>query len=303
MKTKIYAIVIFFLLLGLFASGCGAGQLFGPTLTPTATATLTPTITPTPYPAEITQKGATMLLIPAGSFMMGGDVYAAEKPAHSVTLSSFYMDQYEVSNALYKACVDANGCTAPAYGGSFTYRDYYGNPDFDRFPVISVSWNQAKTYCIWRGSSTRLHQPEHSTKLPTEAEWEYAARGTDGRTYPWGEVLDPSRANYQSDGDTWYTTAIDSYPAGKSPFGLYNMAGNVWEWVNDWYDSDYYQRSPLSDPQGPSTGQYRVVRGGGWGSFGLIVGRDAYDLRSATRSFLIPDSWENVVGFRCAYTP
>lgn len=285
MKKNFYFIVILLLPVGLLASACGVAQPFGPT--------------------DVIQKGAIMVLIPGGSFMMGGDVYAAEKPAHQVTISSFYMDQYEVSNALYKACVDANGCTAPAYDGSFTYRDYYGNPNFDRFPVISVSWDQAKTYCIWRGPSTSL---EHSTRLPTEAEWEYAARGPssgsgDGRTYPWGEGLDASRANYQSDGDTWYPTAIDSYPAGKSPFGLYNMAGNVWEWVNDWYDSDYYQRSPLSDPQGPSTGQYRVVRGGGWGSFGLIVGRDAYDLRSATRSFLPPNSWENVVGFRCAYTP
>lgn len=148
----------------------------------------------------------------------------------------------------YERCVEANVCKPPRESRSYTRTAYYGNVEFDEYPVIYVDWNMAKTYCEWRGG-----------RLPTEAEWEKAARGEDGRTYPWGEGIDCDKANYQSSciGDT---TKVGSYLEGVSPYGVYDMAGNVWEWVTDWYDGNYYGASPSSNPQGPTFGQYRVLR-------------------------------------------
>ncbi len=311
MKTKFYIMAILFLVLGLFASGCQAGELFGSTLTPTATASLTstplptitasatPTITPTitasatptialtPFLAEITQKDVVMLLIPAGRFTMGSDNGERnEIPPHSILLDAFYMDKYEMTNSLYKACVDAGGCSAPSESKSYTRPSYYGNAKFDNYPVIYVNWNQAKAYCVWRGA-----------RLPTEAEWEKAARGLNEDIYPWGnDEPDKDSANYGMNvGDT---TAVGSYESGKSPFGLYDMAGNAWEWVNDWYDGKYYgyQISQMSNPQGPSTGQVRVFRGGSWDSFD-------HDLRSALRARVDPTAATFYLGFRCARSP
>lgn len=247
---------------------------------PTIAKTYTPT--PTIYPPQITQKGAVMLLIPAGSFTMGSNNgNDDEKPPHTVTLSAFYMDKYEVSNALYKACMNANACSAPAERSSYSRSSYYYNSQFDNYPVIYVNWYQAKSYCLWRGGD-----------LPSEAEWEYAARGTDGRIYPWGNQIDKTRANYNGSD----TTSIDNIVAGESPFGLYNMAGNVWEWVNDWYDGSYYQSSPSINPQGPSTGLNRIVRGGSWGV-------DPGSTNSANRFEFYPRSMSYATGFRCAHSP
>jgi eukaryotic-like serine/threonine-protein kinase len=258
-----------------------------PTITPLPTATPMPTATPTakPTPIEITDvKGISMNFVPAGEFTMGNNSSdeSNEKPEHQVNLDAFWIDQVEVTNAMYAKCVDAGRCQGPSNTGSYNRSSYYGNPEFANFPVIYVNWNMAKTYCKWRGA-----------RLPTEAEWEKAARGTDGRTYPWGEEIDCNKANYQFDCVGGDTTHIGSYESGKSPYGLYDMAGNVWEWVNDSYSETYYQSSPSLNPLGPDAGNERVLRGGAWN------GTD-YEARSANRPRGKPtDSYFNI-GFRCA---
>jgi formylglycine-generating enzyme required for sulfatase activity len=254
---------------GLWAAGPKVGRIF----------TLCPT--------EIMDaKGVPMCLVPAGQFTMGsenGD--DDERPVHTVYLDAFYMDKYEVTNARYAACVADGACTPPHEMSSFTRSSYYGNPQYADYPVINVDWYQAQAYCAWRGA-----------RLPTEAEWEKAARGTDGRTYPWGNNaptcslanFDPARGN-SCVGDT---SAVGSYPAGASPYGIYDLAGNVWEWVADWYDENYYAVSPSRNPTGPSSGSYRALRGGSWNSSEDFV-------RASYRNGNVPDSWYNNIGFRC----
>jgi formylglycine-generating enzyme required for sulfatase activity len=239
-----------------------------------------------------------MVLIPAGEFAMGrsaGDEFTGcqelrqncqlstfmdEEPVHQVVLDAFSIDKTEVTNALYKACEDQGSCTPPQDINSNSQASYYGNPAFDDYPVIYVTWDQAKTFCEWRGG-----------RLPTEAEWEKAARSTDGRTYPWGEKIDETFANFSySVGDT---TAVGSYENGKSPYGVYDMAGNVWEWVSDWYSDTYYQRSPAENPPGPASGEMRVLRGGSWGLVGVSVSTSYRYARDPADTS--PD-----LGFRCA---
>jgi formylglycine-generating enzyme required for sulfatase activity/tRNA A-37 threonylcarbamoyl transferase component Bud32 len=234
---------------------------------------------PTLIPAE-------MVSVLAGEFKMGSsdaDRYASddEKPQHTVYLDAFWIDKYEVTNALYKKCVDAGKCQSPNPTESYSRRWYYGISKFDNYPVIYVSWNDAKAYCEWAGK-----------RLPTEAEWEKAARGTDGRIYPWGNAFDKNRLN-SSEGGRGDTTPVDSFPSGASPYGALDMAGNVWEWVADWHDSAYYTNSPRNNPKGPSSGQYRVLRGGAWNY-------NQYYVRAAYRIYNIPDLRNNYVGFRCA---
>ncbi len=277
----------FALLALIFAvSACGLMNTPTPTpvFTPPTKVSTPPTMIPHPYPPELAQKGAKMVLIPAGMFTMGSNKGEDdEKPPHAVSLDAFYIDKYEVTNALYKMCVEADTCQPPKEIRSYTRSSYYGNSQFDNYPVINVDWHQSKTYCEWRGA-----------RLPSEAEWEYAARGTDERTYPWGEGIDETHANYnQSD-----TTAVGSYESGKSPFGVYDMAGNVWEWVNDWYSETYYQSSPPSNPLGPASGQHGILRGGAWNVFGVIS-----RLRSANRITVGHSSWDDLDGFRCALSP
>jgi len=286
-RLSIVTIVGFGLMSCLILSVVGLGiEMLFPPIPPRETLYPSPTFTTISSPAEITDaKGVSMRLVPAGKFTMGSDNgNPDEKPSHTISLGAFYMDKYEVTNALYNDCVDAGECQPPHQTYSITYPHYYGNTQFDNYPVIYVDWNQATSYCGWRGG-----------RLPSEAEWEYAARGTDGRTYPWGEGLDQSHANYNGND----TTVVGSYKSGKSPFGLYDMAGNVWEWVNDWYDEKYYQSSPLSNPPGPAIGVYRVLRGGSWDkkNYG-----DDY-LRSASRRSYGPGAFDGVVGFRCALSP
>ena len=227
-----------------------------------------------------------MAAIPTGCFDMG-DSYSEggsdELPVHEVCITGFYMDVYEVTNGQYAACVDDGGCTVPASNGSATTATYYGNTDYDDFPVIHVSWTQASTYCEWMGK-----------RLPTEAEWEYAARGgLEGARYPWGDDITGGDANYQDSGDQWDN---DTSPVGyyaSNGFGLFDVAGNVWEWVNDWYSPDYYQVSPTDDPQGPDAGTTRVLHGGSWSS-------TANTLRAANRADRVPDHTGIRIGFRCA---
>lgn len=247
--------------------------------------TLTPVATP--LPTEITDaKGVAMSLVPAGEFTMGSDDYLIPivKPAHQVYMNAYYLDKYEVTNTLYKSCVDAGVCDPPKATNSSYRFSYYGNSEFDNYPVIYVDWNQAQTYCEWRGGS-----------LPTEAQWEKAARGTDGRTYPWGEDNACNRANHldirNSCESTFDTTEVGSYPSGMSPYSIYDMAGNVFEWTADWYSETYYQNSPSLNPVGPDSGKFRVLRGGAW---------DLYSIETFSRNQDIPTSNNFRIGFRCA---
>lgn len=246
----------------------------------------TPSFTPLPLPTT-TQTGlATMegkdgmvlLYVPAGEFTMGSDNgEPVEKPVHKVYLDAFWIDQTEVTNEMYSKCVLAGQCDPP---GASTM-DYFRIPAYAKHPVVYVNWEMANTYCSWAGR-----------RLPTEAEWEKAARGTDAFTYPWGEGIDCDKANYQSS-CVHETSPVGSYVSYKSPYGVYDMAGNVWEWVNDWYADGYYYNSPSSNPVGPDTGQYRSSRGGSWAS-------DASNARSAFRGRLDPSSMSYYGGFRCA---
>lgn len=259
-----------------------------PTFTPSPTSTLTPTATP--IPNEITdEKGVIMRLVPAGDFTMGSDNgFDNEKPAHQVYLDAFYMDIYEVTNVLYRACVDAGGCNPPEDLHSQSRYFYYDDPKYDNYPMINVNWFQSQSYCEWRGGS-----------LPTEAQWEKAARGTDGRTYPWGEEISCDNANYNRGGFfeqehcVGDTTEVGSYESGKSPYGIYDMAGNVSEWVADWASDTYYQDSPSSNPLGPESGEYRVQRGGDWAINETFAA-------TFTRFPNIPENGTIYRGFRCS---
>ncbi|MBI4725722.1 SUMF1/EgtB/PvdO family nonheme iron enzyme [candidate division TA06 bacterium] len=218
----------------------------------------------------------TWISIPAGNFTMGslpGDPYAqtAEQPQHTVYLDAFQISKYEITNAQYKAFMDAGGYSNSAYWttdgwnwrttNSITQPYYWSSgqynsgPSFPNHPVVGVSWYEAYAFCNWAGG-----------RLPTEAQWEKAARGTDSSNYwPWGSTWDASKCNsYDNTApDTFaYSSPVGFFATGTSPYGVYDMAGNVWEWVNDWYQSDYYSVSPSSNPQGPATGTSRVLRGG-----------------------------------------
>jgi formylglycine-generating enzyme required for sulfatase activity len=265
------------------------------------------------------QDSAILVYVPEGEFTMGAnyqpsDLYGSpsfsdNQPQHTVTLDAFWIDQTEVTNRQYTECVSAGECAPPVSIKSRTRSSYYGNPEFDNYPVIFVDWNKATTYCSWAGR-----------RLPTEAEWEKAARGEDAFIYPWGnEAPNDSLLNYNS--PVRDTTEVGKYPNGKSIYGAYDMAGNVWEWANDWFGSFYYQNSPASNPLGPTSGETRVLRGGSWyfedGSLRSIFRYGVipvdYLVRSDLRSWSVP-AYENIsqygipplafgtVGFRCAYS-
>jgi formylglycine-generating enzyme required for sulfatase activity len=243
-------------------------------------------------------KGVLMELVPAGEFIMGSnakdalaecrkyysmcqiDNFRDEEPLSKIYLDTFYIDKFEVTNVLYKTCVDMGECEVPNNVSSRTRPNYYGNPEFDNYPVIYINWNMAKTYCDWRGA-----------RLPTEAEWEKSARGADGRTYPWGEDIDCDKANYgglcKDD-----TTSVGSYESGKSIYGVYDMAGNVMEWVNSLYWPYPYKASGGRENLYDSG--KRVLRGGSWDFVGYLA-------RSSARSTYNSDLFDTSnLGFRCA---
>ncbi len=196
--------------------------------------------------------------VPAGSFMMGSTSGAKdERPVHQVALGAVRLDRYEVTNRRYAKCVQAGACTPPSLSSSHLRKSYFDSPEFADYPVIFVSWKQANAFCQHAGG-----------RLPTEAEWEKAAKGASPsvRVYPWGnEPADCSKANFGGPGScVGDTDRVGRRPAGASPFGAMDMAGNVWEWTADWYDAGYYAKSPASDPKGPEQGRLKVMRGGCW---------------------------------------
>jgi formylglycine-generating enzyme required for sulfatase activity len=190
------------------------------------------------------------------------------------------MDKFEVTNALYKKCVDAQKCSPPWESKTFPRSAYYSNSQYANYPVIYMSWNDARAYCDWAGK-----------RLPTEAEWEKAARGTDDRFFPWGNLFDKNLLN-STEGGKGDITAVGTYLKGASPYGVQDMLGNVWEWVADWYDENYYRNSPVRNPSGPDSGNARVLRGGSWYNYsGRVTTRNGSNL---------PNYRSDVMGFRCA---
>jgi formylglycine-generating enzyme required for sulfatase activity len=221
--------------------------------------------------------GMVGVYVPAGDFLMGsgeedGEAAADEKPQRTVYLDAFWMDRTEVTNAQYGRCVEAGACAALV-----TPRpDTAEQPDY---PVQGVAWEQAVNYCEWAGR-----------RLPTEAEWEKAARGKDGRLYPWGNSS-PAAHLLNFDFSRGDVVDVGAYPEGAGPYGVLDMAGNVWEWVADWYGEDYYAEAPAENPPGPEEGTLRVIRGGAWNTAGRAV-------RAANRFWAAPYR-NDFDGFRC----
>ncbi len=240
-----------------------------------------------------------MVLIPAGEFWMGSDEketeaawelckkyisgckydeFKEEMPKHKVYLDAYYIDKYEVTNAQYKECVKKQKCEKPYH------TTFFDNKSFAHHPVVFVDWEQASAYCKWV-----------EKRLPTEAEWEKAARGENENIWSWGNEWDCKKScNSVSPCIPQSTCSVESYQDDVSPYGVYDMASNVCEWVSDWYDKDYYKNSPYKNPKGPKNGEYRVFRGGSW--YRIFP----TDLRGASRKRYIWFVRDDDLGFRCA---
>jgi formylglycine-generating enzyme required for sulfatase activity len=232
-----------------------------------------------PQTTTRTTDGARMVYIPAGRFVMGsseGWGYGDEYPQHVVNLDGYWIDHTEVTHDRYDLCVRDGVCSPPGTD-ALTLGDV---------PMTAVTWFQARDYCQWAGA-----------RLPTEAEWEKAARGTDRREFPWGNIQPGCEYAVMEEDEpgcgrdsTW---PVGSKPKGASPYGILDMAGNALEWAADYYSFDYYTKSPVRNPQGSETGRYRVLRGG---SFNVTSDY----LRTATRYWYVPETQYDYVGFRCA---
>jgi formylglycine-generating enzyme required for sulfatase activity len=288
------------------------------TIAAVATAPGEPLAQSSRHPAVANDGYGDYVYVPAGSFRMGDNFNEGdprERPVHVVELGAFYIAQLEMSNGEWKKFRDDPGYDDPKFwpGGRVVPRDqvpYWnqpnnhggGTPDSDSYPVLGVNWDAAVAYCNWLSARTGK-----TYRLPTEAEWEKAARGTDQRRYPWGNNIDRRYANYV--GAQPYDTGrpvgfFDGSLRGElqtmsnaSPYGALDMAGNVMEWCSDWYARDYYARSPRKNPKGPEEGAYRVVRGG---TFFV----EAFDLRSAARSAAWPSfQGHRMIGFRAVREP
>ncbi len=238
------------------------------------------------------KDGAPMVLIPEGPFPMGvphGDRDGGrdEYPRHDVFVNNFYIDKFELTNSRYLEFVKATNHRIPQNPKNATRNLWQGDTITESLadrPVINVDWADANAYCQWAGK-----------RLPTEAEWEKAAKGTADRRFPWGNVEPTNKHlnfNQQWIGEKTLMP-VGSYELGKSPFGVYDMAGNVWEWVNDWYDAKYYEKSPAKNPTGPETGTKRVLRGSGWQN-------ETPTVRIFTRVDSDSTIRNESTGFRCA---
>jgi eukaryotic-like serine/threonine-protein kinase len=275
------------------------------TASPTEVKVPLPTSSPLPPlgigSEQISEKdGMVIVYVPEGEFLMGSNpkedpyFYGAEYPTHRVILDSFWIYKTEVTNAMYRKCIEAKACPKLAIINSATRVDYFNNSLYDDYPIVYISWFNALAYCQWAGGT-----------LPTEAEWEKAARGIDGRLFPWGnrppsgsfvnycDVNCPDELRDANQNDGYSDTApVGNYLDGASPYGALNMAGNVWEWTLDWFDPTYYEHSPLENPQGPNLGERRVVRGGSWYN-------PASGVRTVNRRSERPDKEMDTLGFRC----
>jgi len=248
-----------------------------PEINPTAVIWRTPSPPAEPQAGDVwvnRQDGAEMVYVPAGEFLMGskeGEGASEEHPQHKVYLDGYWIYKTEVTVAQYRKFCQATGRQMPR--------------EPDTHPVVNVNWDDATAYAQWAGAA-----------LPTEAQWEKAARGTDGRQYPWGNDWDAKKCYNSVGGNApWEPKPVGSYPDGASPYGTLDMAGNALEWCADWYDSKYYQSSPLRNPTGPATGTARLQRGGSWYFDTPDFFRAAYRVTGLpTASF---ESW----GFRCAF--
>jgi formylglycine-generating enzyme required for sulfatase activity len=288
----------------------------------TSTPTFPPTDTPLPPTATVVptlgigsrqvsaMDGMVLLYVPAGTFLMGDTIdeamaicrqynsncqtgwFTDEEPRHTVSLEAYWIDQTEVTNGMYAQCAAAGKCAPPVSNGSETRDSYYGNPAYNDFPVVFVSWEEADAYCSWAGR-----------RLPTEAEWEKAASWDEIQqvqfTFPWGNgTNDCSFSNYPDGSEDCVgdTTAVGAYPSGISPYGALDMIGNVWEWVADWYGDRYYWTlaDGTHDPTGPAQGEYHAVRGGSYEANTYIHNADRDFGENGATNFL---------GFRCALTP
>ncbi len=246
---------------------------------------------PAALPQRITDaRGVLMALVPAGEFQMGSQTGKLdERPVHTVYLDAFYIDVFLATNQLYVRCVQAGACSLLDFQKSSTHESYYGNPAYDNYPVMRVSWAQAQAFCAWRDAG-----------LPTEAQWEKAARGgLAGQDYPWGNELPVCRLGAANGAQYAACRPDDTIAVGSfapNGYGLYDMAGNAWEWVTDWYSATYYASSPFFNPPGPASGEQRVLRGGAWYYH-------AGNLRCANRNAYIPAHGYYRTGFRCARSP
>jgi formylglycine-generating enzyme required for sulfatase activity len=218
-----------------------------------------------------------MVVIPAGEFWMGADDGLKDaRPLHRVYLSSYWLDKYEVTNARYRRCVEGGGCTPP--------KDRQAFDDLERaqHPVTNITWNQARSFCQWQGR-----------RLPTEAEWEKAARGTDGRRYPWGNDWNIVKSRVSNAVAANAIESVGRQAASSSPYGVFDLIGNASQWVKDWYAEDFYQTSPARDPQGPLRGSFRVLRGGEWNE-------KPSNLQASYRGWDEVTYWGPTLGVRCA---